>query len=81
MPRNIASHRGGSIIWTYDFLVDDVDPSHAAVCFLAVREAANLLRVHGEALVARSDHVADFKAVNRGVGLDNDVNILMLSCE
>jgi len=49
--------------------------------FLAVSRAANLLHVHGEAAVACSDQVADLEAVNRGVGLDNDVNILMLSCE
>jgi len=49
--------------------------------FLAVSQAANLLHVYGEAAVARSDQVADLEAVNRGVGLDNDVNILMLSCE
>ena len=63
-----------------DFLVDDVDRSHVAVCFLAVRQAANLLRVYGEAAVSLSNHVEDFKAVNQGVGLNNDVNTLMLTC-
>ena len=69
------------IIWTYDFLVDSINGSNHIVHLFAESETTDLLRVDRKAAVALSDLVADFEAVNLGARLDDNINVLMSSCE
>jgi len=69
------------IIWTYHFVINDIDGSNQVFRLLAESESTDLLRVDRKTAVARSDLVADLEAVNRGARLDDNVNVLMLSCE
>ena len=53
-------------MWTYHFVVDDIDGSNRVFRFLAESETTLLLRADRNAAVARSDQVADLEAVNGG---------------
>ena len=69
------------IIWTYDSVVDSINRSNHVVHLLAESEITDLLCVDRKAAVTLSDLVADFEAVNPGVRLDDNINVLMSSCE
>ena len=58
-----------------------IDGNNRVFRLLAESETTDLLRVDRKAAVARSDLVADLEAVNRGARLDDNVDVLMLSCE
>lgn len=61
-----------TIIWTYNFIVNDVNGNNRIVQLLAVCEPTFAFEIHREALVCASDIVADLEPVDVGAGLDND---------